>query len=203
MAVSIWFLSNLSLCQFCKVLAGTVLSRCNHLCRDLKQVVVVLFLGPLIFLMNNISAWITAAHNKLMMFKLARHLLRMQTNPIPLVLSMECCSWIFSLKYLWYVKPLPPVKQRSVICSGDPHRQTQDFSPYFLCAKFIYLVVNGCLYVALHFKPHHTQTCEMASLDMQEKEVEGKQKLTVVVRSRYMYKCICKDRLNHISISTT
>lgn len=40
-----------------------------------------------IFLMNNIAAWITVSHNKL-----ARHLLRTLTNPISLVLATECSS---------------------------------------------------------------------------------------------------------------
>lgn len=58
----------------------------SSLQRDLKQIIVC---GPLPWAfdvpMNNTSAWITAAHNKLTVFKLAWHLLRTQTNPIPLV----------------------------------------------------------------------------------------------------------------------
>lgn len=54
---------------------------------------VVIFLAPLIFLMNNLSTWVAVVHNKLTMFKLAQHLLRRTlTNPFPLVSAMEFCS---------------------------------------------------------------------------------------------------------------
>lgn len=183
---------------------------------DLKQVIVYCpLLGPLIFLMNNISAWITAAYNKLTMFKLARHLLRTQTNPIPLVSTMECCSLIFFLKYLWYVKLLTPVKQRrSLLSSGGLHRKTSDFAPYcFLCAKFVYLVVNVCLYEVLHFEPHHPRTCGKAGLHLQEKEVRksrnfycgGCKQIPLEMdlwRQTKPHKYQSEDRLKHISIKS-
>lgn len=53
---------------------------------------VVIFFEPLIFLMNNVSTWVTVVHSKLTMFKLAHHLLRTLTDPFPLVSAMEFCS---------------------------------------------------------------------------------------------------------------
>lgn len=53
---------------------------------------VVIFFEPLIFLMNNVSTWVTVVHSKLTLFKLALHLLRTLTDPFPLVSAMEFCS---------------------------------------------------------------------------------------------------------------
>lgn len=162
----------------------------SSLQRDPKQVIVCCPLPwAFDFLINNISVWITGAHNKLTMFKLARHLLRTQTNPIPLVSTMECCSWIFSLKCVWYVRLLTPVKQRrSLLRSGDLHRKTLNFVSYrFLCAKFVYLGGNGYLYDALHFEPHIHIPVERPALIFRKKKWGKAETFTVVVTSRYMW----------------
>lgn len=70
------------------------------------------------------------------------------------------------------MKLLTPVKQWP-LCSSDLHRKTSDFaSCQFLCARFMYLRGNDCLYGVLHFELCHPHTCGKASLDLQEKRGE-------------------------------
>lgn len=173
----------------------------SSLQRDLKQIIVCLGL-PWTFdvLMNNISAWITAAHNKLTMLKLAQCLLRTQTNRIPLVWTRECCSWMFSLKYLCCVKLLTLMKQRPLLCSGDLYRKTLEFVFIGSC------VLGSCIYLGITvYMKSCTLTCaihipvERPALICRKKKW-GKARTLLFSPSRWVWKWMCKDRAEHISI---